>query len=597
MSSFNPQKYQRSAAEWQEIARETNSEVGAQFTIIGGVVLGLFAAAAASPVTGLLVAGYFGYKAWQDTQAANRNDSAIDRHGCIAHLLKASDLKDYSRQVGAEVAAAEITFAIENGYRVTNAAIEFLEMCGVDVDALMSPALPAAKSKESEALAQPLNFLESEIAALAGEDAAVAPEPPQVSPNQFEPIEPPATIDIPVEDVPSLQPPSTQLAAMPTDSRTSTPTNDLFAWSRDLLHFPAVLIWGPQGSGKTSFAAWLLHQRIAAGHLAWICDPHKEYGQWKGLKVVGAGMDYVDCDRAMLKFANTVKQAYKARAEQANYKPTRETVLVEEFTNWASRCDNSAEFFTASLSDLRKIKKGVIFVSHDRSLIALGNAKGFSKARNNGLLELFLEATIDPATGEPMPAMRGKLKYPGKAAIEVEISPEMCGSMDFTQVGASPPLGGIEAASAIASDEQQRLREKLEGLYRETPANDAANDPNDVPNDAQTNSKIVPERPNDANEIRTNLGTGETTQPQGFEAFYFSPERIAERFGGTTERTLFEVVRAGFENGLAPNEIVKQSLKLGRDRYQEGKALSVYLVRKYGQFDLLMHFKKWLEEG
>jgi hypothetical protein len=42
---------------------------------------------------------------------------------------------------------------------------------------------------------------------------------------------------------------------------------------------------------------------------------------------------------------------------------------------------------------------------------------------------------------------------------------------------------------------------------------------------------------------------------------------------------------------------VKQSLKLGRERYQEGKALSLYLVRKYGDFNLLQHFRKWLEEA
>lgn len=147
MSAFNPQNQKLTAADWQSIARESNAEVGSQFKIIGGVVLGLFAAAAASPITGLLVAGYFGYKAWQDTQAANRNDEAIDSYGCVAHLLKEADLRTYTRQIGAEKVLEEITFALENGYRVTPAALDLLEAHGVDVEAITSDApkaLPAA---------------------------------------------------------------------------------------------------------------------------------------------------------------------------------------------------------------------------------------------------------------------------------------------------------------------------------------------------------------------------------------------------------------------------------------------------------------------
>jgi hypothetical protein len=182
-----------------------------------------------------------------------------------------------------------------------------------------------------------------------------------------------------------------------------------------LLHFPAVLIWGPQGSGKTSFAAWLLHQRIAAGHSARVFDPHASYGQWNGLKVIGAGMNFAGCDIAMQDFIAKVKAEYQARAKQPDYKPTRESLLVDEFTQWSAMCTHSSDFFVTALSDIRKIQKCVIFVSHDRSLVALGGSKGFSKARNNGLLELQLEATIDPETGEPRPAMKGKLRYPGKA--------------------------------------------------------------------------------------------------------------------------------------------------------------------------------------
>jgi hypothetical protein len=153
----------------------------------------------------------------------------------------------------------------------------------------------------------------------------------------------------------------------------------------------------------------------------------------------------------------------------------------------------------------------------------------------------------------------------------------MNGSMDFA---AAPQ---VEDAAPTATPEQQDIRAKLEGLLEV--------------NEPRTNSDAVPEQPNDANDLRTESRTNGTTQPQDFERFDFSPQAIAERFGGTTERTLFDAVQEGFTNGLAPNEIVKQSLKLGRERYQEGKALSLYLVRKYGDFNLLQHFRKWLEEA
>lgn len=540
MSAFNPNSHKLTAAEWQEIAKDRNEETGAQFTIIGGVVLGLFAAAAASPITGLLVAGYFACKAWQDTQAANRNEEAIDSYGCVAHLLKASDLKDYARQVGDDTAAAEITFALENGYRVTNAAIEFAESRGVDVDALMAPQLPAAKRTEAS--------------------EAETTDTPAIE-----------TTATPVQDTAKKSDATATDGASPAlcdPSRISEAGR--FAWAKDLLHFPAVLIWGAQGSGKTSFAAWLLHQRIAAGHSAWVCDPHKEYGQWKGLKVVGAGMDYEACDRAMIAFASTVKREYKTRSEQANYQPQRETVLVEEFTNWANRCENAGEFFAASLSDLRKIQKGVIFVSHDRSLVALGNAKGFGKARDNGLLELQLEATIDPTTGDPKPAMKGKLKLPGKAAIEVEISPEMCGSMDFTQAI------GVEAASAIATDEQQRLRDRLEGLYR-------SESPSESPSNLPDSPSTFPEGAEARKEPSENLEGAGSTQEVGFPASedwrkYF-PEAAPE-----VEEVIFRAYFSALEGGKGKQDFIAEFLRGGNGgrRYQAASKYLDYLVERFG---------------
>jgi hypothetical protein len=92
------------------------------------------------------------------------------------------------------------------------------------------------------------------------------------------------------------------------------------------------------------------------------------------------------------------------------------------------------------------------------------------------------------------------------------------------------------------------------------------------------------------------LGTDGTTQPQGFEPF--NAEAVTKFVSslGTKETTLFEAILEGFRDGPSSSNIVKDSLKL-KKQHQEGKALSVYLARKYGDFNLLQHFRKWLEEG
>ena len=355
---------------------------------------------------------------------------AIDS-GKYAHLLTAAEAKHYERIYG----KGSLQAAQQGDY--SHAGFESDE--AIDV-----PAEAVEEAKKSDATVEPTP------------DTAVATD-----------------VDVPVEGTSSAAsaslPAGEAEAADDTASSTPPPTaeampaqDDRFAWAQDLLHFPAVLIWGPQGSGKTSFAAWLLHQRIAAGHSARVFDPHACYGQWNGLKVIGAGMNFAGCDIAMQDFIAKVKAEYQARAKQPDYKPTRESLLVDEFTQWSAMCTHSSDFFVTALSDIRKIQKCVIFISHDRSLVALGGSKGFSKARNNGLLELQLEATIDPQTGEPRPAMKGKLRYPGKVAIEVEISPEMNGSMDF----AAPQ---VEDAAPTATPEQQDIRAKLEGLMETKP--------------------------------------------------------------------------------------------------------------------------------
>lgn len=194
-------------------------------------------------------------------------------------------------------------------------------------------------------------------------------------------------------------------------------------WYPQFMEWPCVLIYGPQGSGKTTFATRLLHDRAAAGHDIQVLDPHAELGQWEPFPVVGAGMEYEAIDAAMNKFSADVEAFYKARATQMGLNPQPRTLLLEEFTDWAEECEGSATFFKRALKNLRKAKRRAVFVSHARTLAGLGNSQGMAAARDAGLLELELEAAIDPRTREPAPAMRGKLYLPSrkKEPIAVQI--------------------------------------------------------------------------------------------------------------------------------------------------------------------------------
>ncbi|MBD2093529.1 hypothetical protein H6F67_27215 [Microcoleus sp. FACHB-1515] len=559
---------------WLKCRRSAqNTAIGTTLFGALGLVAGVFTGAMPLMIAGVAVAAGSGFlvKHHSEGAAACELESEIlDSCRPILSLLaeleqrgaNPSDLVSlYDRLIRAASAK-------NSGFDVTNKAqLQAFFQAELEQSAILSNL-----SGASHGIAATMKVKPQQQAAPALGNAVengATPEPPQVSPNRFEPIEPPQIFDIPVEDVPSLQPPSTQPAAAPIDSRTPPPIatttadDNRFAWAKDLLHFPAVLIWGAQGSGKTSFAAWLLHQRIEAGHSAEVWDVHREYGQWDGLAVYGDGMDYEAVDRRMNAFENQVKADYKERAKNPKFNPKRHTIVCEEFTNFARRCENSAPFFEAALSDLRKVKKGVIFVSHDRSLAALGGSKGFSKARNNGLLELQLEAIIDPTTGDPMPALKGKLRYPGKAAIEVEISPEMRGSMNFTTV-----VANANSASAT-TDDQQQLRDRLENLYRET---------------APENFPDSPEISTEGGNFSTTPENAETQRESDFSAFEADPENF---FFSDFQlgKLVFLAVKAEMENGKKKAEIVQDVLECKGRKYKFGCAWFDALIKKYGELN------------
>jgi hypothetical protein len=122
----------------------------------------------------------------------------------------------------------------------------------------------------------------------------------------------------------------------------------------NLTWYPSVLVYGIPGAGKTHFVEQEIKKRLVAGHRVIVLDPHAAYGQWKGCEVVGAGLDYEAIDAKQIWFKNQVKDRYKIIESTPSPKFQPLTIVGEEFTNWAKRCENSAEHFQTTNSDIRR---------------------------------------------------------------------------------------------------------------------------------------------------------------------------------------------------------------------------------------------------
>lgn len=227
-----------------------------------------------------------------------------------------------------------------------------------------------------------------------------------------------------LQDAPAAKPTAAMKTAQTWDEETE-PEKDL-SWLNKIMGFPAILIFGPQGSGKTTLVEYILKRRHELGHEIEVLDPHRAAGAWEGLSCYGDGMNYAEVDSRLKEFEKAVKGRYEIRSRKKNFNPKPRTVMAEEMTNWGDRCENAEAFLKTSLSDNRKIKMHALFVSHGRELALLGNSKGTSKMRDNGLLEIQLSSEASP-TGQPRPTGTGKIRWPGTTKWEDIDIPDLSG--------------------------------------------------------------------------------------------------------------------------------------------------------------------------
>lgn len=146
MTRFDINKVQRSPEEWSAIAFEQTTENGIQWTVIGGLTLGIVAAAATNPITGVLIGAWAIFSSIGKAKEVARNQKAIREYGCVAHVLEEDDFRAYARQVGSESIQRELSFAYEQGYSFSNAALNYMDVVAPQVSDRIATVSPAQQT-------------------------------------------------------------------------------------------------------------------------------------------------------------------------------------------------------------------------------------------------------------------------------------------------------------------------------------------------------------------------------------------------------------------------------------------------------------------
>ncbi|XGW00869.1 MAG: hypothetical protein ACAF41_33375 (plasmid) [Leptolyngbya sp. BL-A-14] len=282
----------------------------------------------------------------------------------------------------------------------------------------------------------------------------------------------------------------------------SNPTADPTAYLQNFLEYPG-LLFGGMGAGKSWTARYLVMQKVRAGHQVILLDPHAANHEWKGIQHIGAGMDY----RAIAEFLQWYLDEIERRYQEFNRSGLTEedwqqslrqqqritSVVSEEMTNWADRLpgDIGSKFFKSAMSDSRKVLMPPLFVAHDRTLSALGDAKGIARLRDAALLELELIPTIHPTTRKPVSSGKGKLKLPGHSEwLAVELPPIERKITDFTLWTQPPtPAPPVPPAPPAPPSQPSDLRTQLVDFLKDCWQADA---PTDAPQPTRSRLEALP---------------------------------------------------------------------------------------------------------
>ncbi len=183
------------------------------------------------------------------------------------------------------------------------------------------------------------------------------------------------------------------------------------SWLLQLIIAVPVNLIGAQGSGKSTFAQYLLLlRRIFLNLDVEVVDPHAHQNSWVSeFKVYGHYQNF-----------DLVKERIKAFIDRQKYtendnksrKPTS-IIVFDETSTYAEGVDDPklmTKLMKGVMTEASKTGTLVVIITHGDTNAMFGNAKGMSKVREEGMVKVFLHSINDKSKlGKKTPKLTGHI--------------------------------------------------------------------------------------------------------------------------------------------------------------------------------------------
>lgn len=126
---------------------------------------------------------------------------------------------------------------------------------------------------------------------------------------------------------------------------------------------PHLMIAGRTKAGKTTLALAVLGERVRAGELLCVLDPHDQPGKWFGAQAIGGGRDYDAIYAALDGLLAEMDRRYK-RYDAGEARFDRLTVLIDEVPAIVLRDKKRWATFASQLgSEARKVNMSMVLLT------------------------------------------------------------------------------------------------------------------------------------------------------------------------------------------------------------------------------------------